>query len=72
MTLKPLTGSHRVPGDKSISHRALLFSALAEGRSVISGLSMGGDALSTRSCLEAMGVIVRSVGETLEVTGAGL
>jgi len=72
MTLKPLTGSQRVPGDKSISHRALLFSALAEGRSVISGLSMGGDALSTRSCLEAMGVSIRSVGETLEVTGAGL
>ena len=41
----------RVPGDKSISHRALLFAALAEGESRIAGLAPGGDVRSTARCL---------------------
>ena len=43
----PLRGKARVPGDKSIGHRALLFGALAEGRSVVRGLSGGLDNAST-------------------------
>ena len=46
----------RVPGDKSISHRALLFSALAEGESRIAGLAPGGDVRSTARCLAQLGV----------------
>ncbi|HEX4384682.1 MAG TPA: 3-phosphoshikimate 1-carboxyvinyltransferase [Myxococcales bacterium] len=60
-TIKPLrnpvqaTGL-RVPGDKSISHRALLFAALAEGESRIAGLAPGGDVRSTARCLAQLGV----------------
>ena len=57
----PLTGRIRVPGDKSISHRALMFGALAVGRSRISGLLEGEDVLATAAALRAMGAqIVRS------------
>ncbi len=51
----PLRGQVRVPGDKSISHRALLLAALAEGPSQILGLSSGDDVLATRAAVEAMG-----------------
>ena len=46
----------RVPGDKSISHRALLFAALAEGESRIAGLAPGDDVRSTARCLAQLGV----------------
>ena len=49
-------GRVRVPGDKSIGHRALLFGALAEGTTTVDGLSDGEDVRSTRRCLEALGV----------------
>ena len=48
----------RVPGDKSISHRALILGALATGRTRIRGLAPGGDCRSTRACLAALGVAV--------------
>jgi 3-phosphoshikimate 1-carboxyvinyltransferase len=54
---RPLRGQAvRVPGDKSISHRALLFSALAEGESRIAGLAPGGDVRSSARCLAQLGV----------------
>ncbi len=43
----PLVGTASVPGDKSISHRALLLAALAEGTSIITGLSDGDDVVRT-------------------------
>ena len=46
----------RVPGDKSISHRALMFAALAEGESRIAGLAPGADVRSTARCLAQLGV----------------
>lgn len=52
---RPLRGRLRVPGDKSISHRALLLAALAEGTSVVRGLSDGDDVARTRAAVEAMG-----------------
>ncbi|PTS74306.1 3-phosphoshikimate 1-carboxyvinyltransferase [Sphingomonas sp. HMWF008] len=59
----PLTGRVRVPGDKSISHRALMFSALAIGTSRIEGLLEGEDVLATAAALRAMGAtIVRDEG----------
>ena len=52
---RPLRGRITVPGDKSISHRALLLAALAEGTSVVRGLSDGDDVARTRRAVEAMG-----------------
>lgn len=51
-----LRGSIRVPGDKSISHRALILNAIADGPSRITGLSAGADVASTLGCLRALGV----------------
>jgi 3-phosphoshikimate 1-carboxyvinyltransferase len=51
----PLTGTIRVPGDKSISHRALMLSALCVGQSRISGLLEGEDVLATAAAMRAMG-----------------
>jgi 3-phosphoshikimate 1-carboxyvinyltransferase len=62
----------RVPGDKSVSHRALLFGALARGGLRVSGLSTGADVASTRAGLGAMGVTVRGeagVGGDVDVLG---
>jgi 3-phosphoshikimate 1-carboxyvinyltransferase len=50
-----LQGSLRVPGDKSISHRALIIAALADGRSTITNINSGGDVRATASALGAMG-----------------
>jgi 3-phosphoshikimate 1-carboxyvinyltransferase len=55
---RPLRGRVRVPGDKSISHRALLLAALAEGTSLVRGLSDGDDVARTRVAVEAMGAVV--------------
>lgn len=55
----PLTGTHRIPGDKSMSHRALMFGALAEGETMISGLLEGEDVYNTASAMRAMGAVIR-------------
>lgn len=52
---RKISGTLRLPGDKSISHRALLFNALACGQAKLTGLSTGGDVASTRKCLEQLG-----------------
>lgn len=51
-----LAGTLRLPGDKSISHRALIFNAIAHGRAQLRGLSQGADVASTAGCLRALGV----------------
>ncbi len=66
-----LRGEVRIPGDKSISHRALILGALAEGESVVEGLAPGADVRSTRTCLEALGVEI-SGATSLRVRGRGL
>ena len=68
----PLTGRIRVPGDKSISHRALMFGALAVGRSRISGLLEGEDVLATAAALRAMGAQIERDGEEWVVDGVGV
>ena len=68
----PLRGSIRVPGDKSISHRALMFSALAIGRSRISGLLEGEDVLATAAALRAMGATIARDGHDWMVDGVGV
>ena len=69
-----LCGKVTVPGDKSISHRALLFGAIAEGKTIIEGLLPAEDPLSTAKCLRSMGVIVSPIkkGAIVEVDGVGL
>src|SRR5689334_6487738 len=52
----------QVPGDKSISHRALIFGAIAQGHTLIKGLSEGQDVRSTWSCLEKLGVSISRPG----------
>ncbi len=69
--INKINGSLFLPGDKSISHRALMISAMAEGDSVITNLSDGEDVKSTRKCLEQLGVEVTDVGEKVKVKGVG-
>ena len=69
---RALSGPARVPGDKSISHRALMFGALATGRTTICGLLEGEDVLNTAKALQAMGCPVRKVGAGWEVLGRGV
>jgi len=56
-----IRGSFKVPGDKSISHRALLLASLADGESEICGLSTGEDVKATASCLSDLGIEIRGV-----------
>lgn len=67
-----LRGTIRVPGDKSISHRAVMLSALSEGRSVLRDLLLGEDVLATMRCFEQMGVTIRRFPDRVEVDGVGL
>ena len=69
---RTLLGRVRVPGDKSISHRALMFGALATGRTRISGLLEGEDVLNTAKALRTMGCPVRKVDGSWEVLGRGV
>ena len=69
---RPLRGTVRVPGDKGISHRALLSAALASGRSTIRSLADGDDVQRTRGALEQLGVRVKaSEPSTVAVLGTG-
>ncbi|MHA6722712.1 3-phosphoshikimate 1-carboxyvinyltransferase [Sphingomonas sp. RS2018] len=68
-----LSGRVRVPGDKSISHRALMFSALAVGESTVEGLLEGEDVLATAAALRAMGAtIVREGDGRWRINGVGV
>jgi 3-phosphoshikimate 1-carboxyvinyltransferase len=67
-----LHGEIRVPGDKSISHRALMIGALADGTSEIHGLLDAADPRSTMHCLRKLGIEFERVGATLKVKGKGL
>ena len=70
----PLRGRIRVPGDKSISHRAIMLSALAVGESTITGLLEGEDVLATAAAMRAMGADVQRTGEgawTVHGVGVG-
>lgn len=70
-TNRPLRGRVAVPGDKSISHRALIFGALAEGRSRVAGLNHGADVSSTRRVLASLGVAIQNSNDSVEVEGCG-
>jgi 3-phosphoshikimate 1-carboxyvinyltransferase len=70
--IKVLGGRVRVPGDKSISHRALILGALATGRTRIAGLLEGEDVLNTAKALQALGCPVRRNAGVWEVLGRGV
>ena len=66
---RPLRGRLRLPGDKSISHRALIFAALADGRSAVTNLATGADVRATARVLTQLGVDVRFEGDVVVVRG---
>ncbi|ALG68685.1 3-phosphoshikimate 1-carboxyvinyltransferase [Beggiatoa leptomitoformis] len=68
-----LHGQHRVPGDKSISHRSIMLGALAEGTTHVSGFLEGEDTLATLAAFQAMGVnITRPSPYAVTIEGVGL
>src|SRR5262249_2280734 len=68
---RALIGEVRVPSDKSLLHRALIFGALAHGTSHIRFHEMGEDCRSTRRALEALGLAIEDDGALLRVEGRG-
>ena len=67
-----LRGALSVPGDKSISHRAVMFNAIAEGKAEITHFLPGADCLSTIACFRAMGVQIEQHADRVVVHGVGL
>ena len=67
-----VSGTLRVPGDKSISHRALMFAALANGRSRVRGILDSADVRSTASVLRALGAAIPELAPDMEISGVGL
>lgn len=68
----PLKGTIAVPGDKSITHRTIILSALAEGESAITAYCRGEDCLNTMRAFQAMGIQIDERPDTLRVRGKGL
>lgn len=71
-TIKPVErfeGEFDLPGDKSITHRAIMLNGGAEGEAVITNALMGGDCLSTCQCMRALGAEIEIDGTTLRVHG---
>ena len=62
-------GKLSFPGDKSISHRALMLATLGKKESIISNLSTGADVLSTRNCLESCGIDIKDENNSVIVNG---
>src|SRR5690242_17281615 len=72
MKLSPahrIRGRLRLPGDKSVSHRAALIAALADGPSEIANFSTARDCASTVACLRALGVSIEQTGDKLKFAG---
>ncbi len=67
-----VSGECRVPGDKSVSHRAAIFGALAEGTTVITGFADNLDCAATLGCVGALGATVTRDGALVRVDGVGL
>lgn len=70
--IKKAVGQIKVPGDKSISHRAVMLGSLANGITEISGFLKGADCLSTIDCFRKMGINIDINGENVTVRGNGL
>lgn len=70
--VKGLKGTISIPGDKSISHRAVMFGSLAKGTTHITNFLSGADCLATIGCFRAMGVEIEQQGTEVTVHGNGL
>ena len=70
--LSGLRGEITIPGDKSISHRSVMFGSLAKGTTKITGFLQGADCLSTISCFRKMGISIENLEDTVLVHGNGL
>lgn len=70
--VQALKGTVRVPGDKSISHRSIMFGALAEGTTQVTNFLKGADCLSTIVCFQKMGIEIVHDGEEIQIHGRGL
>ncbi|MFJ7975300.1 3-phosphoshikimate 1-carboxyvinyltransferase [Peribacillus sp. NPDC096379] len=66
-----LKGTLSIPGDKSISHRSIMFGALAEGVTKIENFLPGADCISTIDCFSKLGVSIQQNGDRVEVIGKG-
>ena len=69
--IRLLRGELRLPGDKSISHRAAMLAALAHGQSVLSNFSTAADCAATLDCLSALGVSIVRHGSSVTISGNG-
>ncbi|MGM9966964.1 MULTISPECIES: 3-phosphoshikimate 1-carboxyvinyltransferase [unclassified Rummeliibacillus] len=67
-----LKGNIKVPGDKSISHRAIMFGSIAEGKTTVSGFLLGDDCLSTIECFRKLGVNIELDGTDVEINSRGI
>ncbi len=67
---KYFEGEFELPGDKSVTHRAIMLNSGAEGEAVVTNALMGEDCLSTCKCMQALGADVRIEGTTIRVKGA--
>ncbi|MGO4888105.1 3-phosphoshikimate 1-carboxyvinyltransferase [Anaerobacillus sp. MEB173] len=68
---KGLSGTIRVPGDKSISHRSVMFGSIANGTTTVEGFLPGEDCLSTISCFQKLGVSIKQNQDTVTIEGNG-
>jgi 3-phosphoshikimate 1-carboxyvinyltransferase len=68
----PLKGVIRVPGDKSISHRAVMLGALAVGETRVTGLLEGEDVMATAAAMRSMGATIEKAGDEWRVHGVGV
>lgn len=76
LRIKPvryLKGKSAFPGDKSISHRAIMLASLARGKTLVSGISKGKDVLNTACAFQSMGIEIQGLGsENITIQGKGL
>ena len=68
----PLKGEVTIPGDKSISHRAVMFGALAKGTTEVTNFLQGADCLSTIDCFRRLGIDIENTSDKIFVHGKGL
>ena len=68
----PLSGSIKVPGDKSISHRSIMLGSIAEGVTRVSGFLEGDDSLATLNAFKEMGVQIQREGSNVTIQGVGM
>lgn len=75
MLIKPTAsfkGEIQIPGDKSISHRSIMFGALADGLTEVTHFLQGADCLSTISCFQKLGIAIDNTPERIVIHGKGL